>query len=187
MRETDDSIINRILKGERNAYALLVDKYKDRVFSLVIGIVRNNEVAEEIAQDVFIKAYTSLKKFRRDAGFSTWLYRIAYNTAISETRKRKIPQRSFDEQLERTATIEAEEHDTETSETKQRLLEKALELLPAEEKMILMLYYFEDNSVEEISKSTGLTASNVKVRLFRLRNKLKELMTRMGTTELVVY
>jgi RNA polymerase sigma-70 factor (ECF subfamily) len=187
MRETDDRIIDRVLKGERNAYALLVDKYKDRVFSLVIGIVRNKEIAEEVAQDIFVNAYTSLKKFRRESGFSTWLYRIAYNRAISETRKRRIPHRSFDEQLEKTASIQADEYDVETSEMRQKLLEKALEQLPAEEKLILMLYYFEDNSVEEISKHTGLTVSNVKVRLFRMRNKLKELMTRMGTAELVVY
>ncbi len=187
MREADELIIDRVMKGDRNAYALLVDRYKDRVFSLVIGIVRNREVAEEIAQDVFVRAFTSLKKFRKESGFSTWLYRIAYNGAISETRKRKYPHRSFDDQLERTASMQVLEEDTETVEGRHKLLEKALDQLPPEEKLILMLYYFEDNSVEEISRNTGLTVSNVKVKLFRLRNKLKEAIARMGMTELVLY
>jgi len=89
MREADEKIIGQVLNGNRNAFALLVDKYKDRVFSLALGIVHNRELAEEIAQDAFIKAFTSLKKFRKDAGFSTWIYRITYNTAISETRKQR--------------------------------------------------------------------------------------------------
>lgn len=187
MRETDELIIDRVLNGEQNAYAFLVDRYKDRVFSLVIGILRNQELAEEIAQDVFVKAYSSLKKFRKESGFSTWLYRIAYNSAISETRKKKYRHHSFDDQLERTASMQLEEEDTEIVEDRHKLLEKALNELPPEEKLILMLYYFEDSSVEEISRNVGLTVSNVKVRLFRLRNKLKAIMARMGMKELAVY
>ena len=89
MRETDEIIIERVLSGNRNAFAALVDRYKDRVFSLVFGIVQNYAVAEELAQDVFLNAFNGLKKFRKEAGFSTWIYRIAYNTAISETRKKR--------------------------------------------------------------------------------------------------
>ena len=190
MRETDETIIEQVLNGNRNAYALLVDQYKDRVFSLIIGIVRNREAAEELAQDVFVKAYSSLKKFRREAGFSTWIYRIAYNTAISETRKKKYIVKSFDEQLEKAASIQltaSEDEQIEENESKHKLLEQALTTLPPEDKLILMLYYFEEKSVEEISKATRLTTSNVKVKLFRLRNKLKELMMKISNAELAVY
>ncbi len=190
MRETDETIIEQVLNGNRNAYALLVDQYKDRVFSLIIGIVRNREAAEELAQDVFVKAYNSLKKFRREAGFSTWIYRIAYNTAISETRKKKYIVKSFDEQLEKAASIQltaSEDEQIEENESKHKLLEQALTTLPPEDKLILMLYYFEEKSVEEISKATRLTTSNVKVKLFRLRNKLKELMMKISNAELAVY
>ena len=100
MKEADEIIITRVLNGDLNAYTLLVDKYKDRVFSLVRGIVKDNAVAEEVAQDVFVKAYTSLKKFRKESGFSTWIYRIAYNTAVSQTRQKKFWLKSFDEQME---------------------------------------------------------------------------------------
>ena len=187
MREADELIIDRVLDGDRNAYALLVDRYKDRVYSLVVGIVRRRETAEEIAQDVFVKAFTSLKKFRKEAGFSTWLYRIAYNSAISETRKRKYLHHSFDDQLEKTASLQLDQENPETVEEKHKLLQRALDQLPPEEKLILMLYYFDDHSVEEISRNMGLSVSNVKIKLFRLRNKLKETMTRMGMTELALY
>lgn len=188
MGEADEKIIKRVLNGDRNAYAILVDKYKDRVFSLVVGIVRNREMAEELSQDIFVKAYTSLKKFRKDSSFSTWIYRIAYNTSISETRKRKYKTRSFDDQLERAASLELDEDGSaENLESKHALLTMALEKLHPEEKLILMLYYFEEKSVEEISQSSGLSQSNVKVKLFRMRAKLKDLMERMGKTELAIY
>ena len=84
MSETDEMIINRVLNGGRNAYSFLVDRYKDRVYSLVCGVVRNEESAKEIAQDVFVKAFTSLKKFRRESSFSTWIYRIAFSESVNE-------------------------------------------------------------------------------------------------------
>jgi RNA polymerase sigma-70 factor (ECF subfamily) len=189
MREADEFIINRVLGGDQNAYALLVDRYKDRVFSLVLGIVKNYSIAEEVAQDVFLNAYNGLKKFRMESGFSTWIYRIAYNTAISETRKKKYNIKSFDEQLEKAASIQVEDTPglAEEKESKQKLLEQALEKLAPEDKLILMLFYFENKSVEEISKATKITASNVKVKLYRLRNRLKEIMTKIGNVELAVY
>lgn len=189
MRETDNIIIDRVKNGDKNAYAQIVDRYKDKVYSLVYGIVRNEETAQELAQDIFIKAFTALKKFRKESSFSTWIYRIAYNTTISETRKNKQKVLSFDEQLEKassedlSASLEAEDN----NEVKKELLHQALNQLHAEERLILMLYYFEEQSIDEISKSSGLSQSNVKVKLFRLRNKLKDIMTRMGIAELAVY
>jgi len=189
MREADEMIIDRVLHGEHNAYALLVDKYKDRVFSLILGIVKERTVAEDLAQEVFVKAYTSLKKFRRKSGFTTWLYRIAYNASVSETRKRKIRLKPFNEQVEIAGGVEAgmQQETADVQETRHKLLQRALLELPAEDRLILMLYYFEEKTVEEISSTSGLTTSNVKVRLFRIRNKLKEAIERLGKTELVVY
>lgn len=187
MRAADETTIDKVLNGDRNAYALLVDKYKDRVFSLVVGIVRNREVAEELAQDVFVKVYTSLKKFRKESSFSSWLYRIAYNTAISETRKKKYKVQPYEEYLDKTTLWQLDEADfVETNEERHQLLERALKTIAPEEKLILMLYYFEEKSVDEISRAAGLSRSNVKVKLFRLRNKLKEVMERTGRIEAVV-
>lgn len=188
MKQIDENIIARVLDGDQNAYALLVDRYKDRVFSLIIGIVRNQEIAEELAQDVFLKTFKSLKKFRKESSFSSWIYRIAYNTAISETRKKKQLTRSFDEQLERTNLLSVDDYEGENkNEQRQVLLERAIKELVPEEKMILMLFYFEDKSVDEISTAVGLSQSNVKVKLFRLRNKLKRLMEQATTAALAIY
>lgn len=187
MRETDEIIIDRVLSGDRNAYAFIVDRYKDKVYSLVAGIVRNEEIAKELAQDIFIKAFNALKKFRKESSFSTWIYRIAYNTAVSEIRKKKIPVYSFEEQLEKASDISDSFELDEENETKKSLLHKAITKLNAEERLILMLYYFEEHSIDEISMSSGLTKSNVKVKLHRLRKKLKDIMTRMGVAQLAVY
>lgn len=186
MREADEQVIVRVLAGDRNAYALLVDKYKDRVFSLVLGIVRQRELAEEVAQDIFVKAYQSLGKFRKESGFSTWIYRIAYNTAISEARKKK--NLFYSSQLtENMGTNNSENIMERPEEARQKMLERALKELVPEENLLVTLYYFEEKSVEEISRSTGLSQSNVKVKLFRLRNKLKETIIEYGKTSLSFY
>ncbi len=189
MKEADEMIITRVLNGERDAFAVLVDRYKDRVFTLVLGIVKERPVAEEVAQDVFVKAFTSLKKFRKESGFSTWLYRIAYNTAVSQTRKKKIWHRTFDEEMELAGSRdeELEKEVAETEKNRQELLQQALAELPAEDKLILMLYYFEEKPVEEISSATGLSISNVKVKLFRIRKRLKSIIERIGKTVPVIY
>jgi len=186
MKEADEKVIERVLAGDRNAYALLVDKYKDRVFSLVLGIVRQRELAEEVAQDIFVKAFQSLGKFRKDASFSTWIYRIAYNSAISETRKKKRFFKHSD-QLENTLQLIPENEEENVDEQKNKLLEQAIRELAPEENLLVTLYYFEEKSVEEISQSTGLSQSNVKVKLFRLRNKLKEYLIKYGKTQLSFY
>lgn len=189
MRETDEIIIGRVLNGEKNAYALLVDKYKDRVFSLVKGIVKNHELAEEVSQDVFVKAYSALEKFRKDAGFSTWIYRIAYNASISAIRRKNFRTNSYDEQLDKTSApdqLEIAERE-EQKEQKSQRLKKALNELKPDERLILILYYYEEKSVEEIALSAGLSTSNVKVKLFRIRNKLKELMEQMDKKQIVIY
>lgn len=187
MRETEEQIIRRVLNGEQKAYALLVDEYKDRVFSLVMGILRQRELAEEVAQDVFVKAFRSLAKFRMEAGFSTWIYRIAYNSAISEKRKKNYFS-SAGEMIEKSISDDqAENVQTDEKESRQRQLQQAIQQLAPDENLLLTLYYFDEKSVEEISRSTGLSQSNVKVKLFRLRNKLKELMLKYGKNELAFF
>lgn len=188
MREADETIIGQVLNGNRNAYALLVDKYKDRVFSLALGIVHNRELAEEIAQDAFVKAFGSLKNFRKEAGFSTWIYRITYNTAISETRKRKPMSKPVEEQFENMVSLHADElsEEFEEKEAKHKIIEKAITELAPEEKLMLTLYYYEENSVQQISKTMGLTVSNVKVKLFRLRSKMKEIAQKITAAEMAV-
>ena len=85
----DQIIIDQILEGDTNAFSVLVDRYKDLVFTLAIRMVKNREEAEEVSQDTFIKVYKSLSKFKGNSKFSTWIYKVAYNTCLDRLKKIK--------------------------------------------------------------------------------------------------
>lgn len=179
MKYQDDSFyIERILKGDTAAYSLLVAKHKNLVFSIALKILNSREDAEEVAQDAFIKAYQSLGSFERKSKFSTWLYRIVYNTAISKTRKKRpefVPVDNYliDNASDGELPFSANEPD---SETRLAALQNALKKLNEEDYTLITLFYFGEKSVEEISFISGLSESNVKVRLHRIRKKLYEEM-----------
>ena len=177
--QDDNFYIDKILKGDSSAYASLVEKHKNLVFSIVIKILNNREDAEEIAQDVFLKVYHALKTFEKKSKFSTWLYRIAYNTAISKTRKKKFEFVSIEESfVANYSTDEIQENliEAEAGE-RQAILEKVMNKLNPDDHLLITLFYKSENSVEDISYITGLSASNVKVRLHRIRKKMYEEMS----------
>jgi len=182
--ENDHSIIQRVKGGDKQAYAVLVDRYKDRVFSLVLSIVHSRETAGELAQDTFVKAFKSLHQFREEASFATWIYRIAYNTAISETRKRKINLVNLDEKMAQQLSASDDEEDTQAEALLR--LKRAVSVLNPEEQAMIRLYYHEDKSVEEVSLCLNLSVANVKVKLFRLRAKLKNMMEEYTNSAVVV-
>lgn len=91
MEKEELNIIEHILDGDNRQYAILMDKYSQQVFSLIFQMAGNQEDAEELTQDTFLKAYQNLKRFKGESSFSTWIYRIAYNTTISAMRKKNIP------------------------------------------------------------------------------------------------
>lgn len=171
---TEKETIQMVLQGNRKAYADLVNQYKDLVYNICIKVLQNSMDAEEAAQDTFVKAFKSLGSFKFDAKFSTWLYRIAYNTAISKQRSTKRAvfgnQQTINEETTfSTDTENQADHRTEG-------LQQALFKLSSEAQSLISLHYTSEKSVDEISKITGLSKSNVKIKLFRARNKLKELM-----------
>lgn len=171
----DDNIyVERVKMGDQSAFASLVEKHKDMVYTIVVRIVKKSEDAEEIAQDVFLKVYDKLEGFRGDSKFSTWLYRIAYNAAISKTRKRRlevealdeftISNYSDDEVIEELERIEAEK--------RQKLLNEALEKLTDDDYLIIKMFYLKEMSVKDISVVNGLSQANIKVKLHRIRKKI---------------
>ncbi len=176
--QDDNDYIGKVLNGNVSAYASLVAKHKNLVFSIVLKIVNNREDAEEISQDVFLKAYQSLNTFEKKSKFSTWLYRIAYNAAISKTRKKKVEMVTIEDTvITNYSTDEIGRNINELDENdRQVTLEKALKQLPDEDNLLITLFYKNENSVEDISEITGLSVSNVKVRLHRIRKKLYEEM-----------
>lgn len=170
----DSYYISEVLSGNTSAYAKLVEKYQSLAYTLALRMVKNSQDAEEIAQDAFVKAYASLKSFRGQSKFSTWLYRIIYNTSISMLRKKQLEMVKIDEKPEFVFNLVHHDDLNEENEYTLKALEKALEILDPDERFLITLYYYKDVSVDEISEITGLSASNVKVKLFRSRKKLHE-------------
>lgn len=144
-------------------------------------MVRNREDAEELAQDVFLKAFRSLSSFKGDCSFSTWIYRIAYNTAISGLRKKKYEFIAIEEsQIENVPEEEiGEALGREELSGQLEKLDAALAQLPTDERALILLFYMKEKSVEELVSITGLSTSNVKIRLYRIRKKLLMLLKGM--------
>ncbi len=181
--QSDHYYIDKVLEGDVSAYTQLVEKHKDMVFTIANKITRHREDAEEIAQDVFLKAFQHLKEFKKQSKFSTWLYRIAYNTAISKIRKKSLEYANLDdnmiEQIPETE-VEQELKDINEQEKKQ-LVDKALEQLNELDYLIIMMFYMKEKSIEEIAEITSLSKSNVKVKLHRIRKRIyRELYDLIG-------
>ena len=187
MTISDDQIINQILEGNSNVFSVLVDRYKDLVFTLALRMVKNREEAEEVSQDTFIKVFKSLNKFKGKSKFSTWIYKIAYNTCLDRLKriKREYNVVAIDEFTEHEVkTMDNALQKMEDFEYKQEI-QKCLHLLPSQDSFLLTLFYFEEQSLEEISKVVGLTANNVKVKLFRSRKKLATILKEQLEPELL--
>ncbi len=174
MHQNETQIINRILEGNVREYAVLVNRHKDLAFTLAYRLLNNREDAEEAVQDAFVKAYRNLAGFRKDSRFSTWLYRIAYNEAISAIRKRKVIMEDLQDEIGESLPeqeIENEIMGLDPSE-QQIILGKILDTLSPEDQVLVTLFYMNDQPVSEISEVTGLSISNAKVRLHRIRKKI---------------
>jgi len=169
--------IDQVLQGNINAFTYIVDRHKDKAFNLAFRICCSREEAEEIAQDSFLKAYRALGSFKRKSSFSTWLYRIVYNTAVSFVRVKKKEILSL-EDFPADATdfigtgVSEEEADIEY---RRSLINFAFQKINEEDRSLITLHYYEEMSTAEISEVTGISKSNVKVKLFRARQKMLQI------------
>jgi RNA polymerase sigma-70 factor (ECF subfamily) len=183
----DSAIITRILQGDQQAYAELVKRYQNFVFSICQRYTAQREDAEEIAQDVFVKAYRCLADFRGESKFSTWLYTIVNTSCISFLRKKKMQTHSLDD--ERIFAV-ADNIDggmrANTVEQKSRvsMVNKAIKLLAADDATIISLFYLGEQSLEEIGLIMGINPNTVKVKLFRARQRMKEKMEQHFSEEI---
>ena len=183
---SDSEIISLVLKGDHNAYALLVERYKSYVFTLTLRFIKNREDAEEVSQDIFVKAYRYLADFKGTAKFSTWLYTIVNTTCITFLRKKRLDIKSLDDE----GTFEiADSQDSgfraNQVEQKSRLnmVNQAIALLSPDDAEIITLFYKNEQSLEEIGQILGVEVNTAKVRLHRARTRLKEKMERYFTEE----
>jgi RNA polymerase sigma-70 factor (ECF subfamily) len=166
-------IIQNIVAGDADAFAVLVNAYKDMAVILAYNILLNQEDAEEIAQDAFVKAYSSLASFKAGSKFSTWLYRIVVNTALNKKKLKKhrtieITELPDDEQPAVVHTIPA----TQVTAEHRKHIQLGLRSINDNERLCITLYYLNELSVEEIHDLTGITISNIKVLLYRGRKNL---------------
>jgi len=174
---SDQQIIESVRDGNQSDYSIIVDRYKNKAFSLLNRMLRNEQDAEETLQDCFLKAYKSLNSFKGEAKFSTWFYRIVYNTALTKlsSKKRKIENEmsSVDEHFDLKS-----DYDYNVSERKDmsEFINELVNKLPEKHSAIISLFYLDEMSYEEISKVLDISISNVKVMLHRSRNALRDLI-----------
>ena len=178
MSPNENQIIEQVKQGNADAFRIIVDRYRDNVYGLVLRMLSNREEAEELAQDAFIKAFNALRNYRGDSKFSTWLYSITYNTCISHLRKHKL------EMVEINDTHICSDYNSGYKTLVKKDFHDALcmylDRLKPDDRIIIQLFYIEENTIKEIGQITGYSTSNVKVKLHRSKRKLKEMMEANG-------
>jgi RNA polymerase sigma factor (sigma-70 family) len=175
----DTEVITKVLGGDNQAYAELVNRYQNYVYTLVLRMVRSREDAEEVSQDIFVKAYRALADFRGDSKFSTWLYTIVNTTCITFLRKKKLEIHSLDNEkvFEVADSVDSGLRANQVEQkSKVAMVNNAISLLNPDDAQIITLYYKSEQTLEEIARILGLEANTAKVRLHRARTRLKEKM-----------
>lgn len=186
MNHLDDfKIIEQVLEGRQEAYAILIERYEQLVFTLALRMLKNREDAEEAAQDVFVKAFKALSKFKGESKFSTWIYRITYNKCLDMlARIKRQPAAADIEELTHMNLGEVETIvDKMELEERNAQIKKCIERLPEDEAFLITVYYFEDKSVNELVEIMGLTESNIKIKLYRARKRLFTMLNQILSDE----
>ncbi len=187
MTETaEQNIITRAQKGDLLAFEQLLYAHQDSVYSFVYNKVRNEMDAEEITQDVFVKAYKNISSFRGDAKLRTWLFTIAHNTTASHYRKKELDTTPVDD----SRKAQQAGNNVESSlaaindDERKRFIAFAMEKMAPQQRELLQLFYLEELSIKEIQEVTGLSDSSIKTGLTRGRNRLYVLLEELLKDEL---
>lgn len=182
-------VINQIIEGNSKAFGVLVDRYKDLVFTLALRMLKRHEEAEEVSQDVFIKVYRSLHKFKGDSKLSTWIYKVAYNSCLDviKKNKRKHQEIHIDKFEGYDIGIVDSAFEKLVALDREKAIKHCMEQLPSEDCFILTLYYFEELSLEGIAKTIDLKANNVKVKMHRARKRLAKIMRDRLEPEIIAH
>lgn len=176
----DEDIISYILKGKTELYSAIIDRYQTKVYSTVYNYTHDREEAKDLTQEIFIKAYNNLQSYKSKASFSTWLYRIAINRCIDWTRKKRVQTVSVlqdgEDETDIYDTIEDNSRRPEEVLLRQENAESIraiVDNLPEIYKTVIILYFFEDFSPQEIAEISGIPRRTVETRLYRAKNMLK--------------
>lgn len=184
---TDTEIITRVLGGDQQVFALLLERYQNYVFTLVLRFTDIREDAEEIAQDIFVKAYRSLADFRGDSKFSTWLYTIVRTSCITFLRKKKLSTISLDNEktnIQLASRESAFRANLIEGKSRRSMVNEAIQMLSPDDAQVLTLFYNAEQSLDEIGKILGMDSNTIKVKLHRARQRLKEKMVKYFNHEI---
>jgi RNA polymerase sigma factor (sigma-70 family) len=175
----DKEIISTVLQGDKQAYAELVKRYQNFVFTICLRYTNIREDAEEIAQDIFVKAYRCLSDFRGDSKFSTWLYTIVNTSCITFLRKKRLQTHSLDDEKV-FAVADNIDGGMRANQVEQKsriaMVNEAIKLLSVDDAKIITLFYKGEQSLDEIGAILGMEPNTVKVKLHRARVRLKDKM-----------
>jgi RNA polymerase sigma-70 factor (ECF subfamily) len=181
---SDQEIIDSVRKGNESDYSIIINRYKNKAFSMLKRMLKNEFDADEVLQDSFLKAYNSLGSFKGEAKFSTWFYRIVYNSALTKlsSQKRKIEAEMSS--VEDNFDLESE-YNADDIEKKdlQEFVQDIINKLPERYSAIITMFYLNEMSIEEISEVMQITVSNVKVMLYRSRNSMRDLVLKSKLAE----
>lgn len=182
-RVKESDLVRRILDGDERAFGELVHTFQRPVINLAWRLVGSEQAAQDIAQDVFLKAYRELQNFRKDSQLWTWLYRITVNTAISYQRKRRWETVFSLLESNATRTWQADDHTRPDVEAERRdqwdLIQKALQRLPANQRAVVVLHRWEGLSHQEIADILGITVSAVESRIHRAYKNLSRWLSKL--------
>ncbi|MEL7122850.1 MAG: RNA polymerase sigma factor [Bacteroidota bacterium] len=170
--EQDKWIIERVKAGENAAFKELIEKYKDDAFSLACSIVKDEGLAEDILQEVFVKVYDRIQTFKYQSSFYTWLYRIVVNRSYNELRKKRFTRLTT---FEKGSKREEAANRVDNQDLKQ-VIQNALKQMKASEALVLRLFYLSELNIDEVVEITGFSKSKVKVTLHRARKNLAEIL-----------
>lgn len=181
---SDLEVIESIKRGNQFDYSILIDRYKIKAFSLLKRMLKNNMEAEEVLQDCFLKAYKGLNNFKYESKFSTWFYKIVYNTALTRLsgKKRKIENEmsTIDYHFDLQSELSYNKYEQKDISN---LINDLLEKLPEKYSSIINMFYLNEMNCEEISEILGTSVSNVKVMLHRSRNILRDIILKENYSE----
>lgn len=185
--EANQPDIAAILAGDSKEFAVLVDAYKNIVFTVALRMLKNREEAEEVAQDTFVKVYRSLGKFKGDSKLSTWIYRVAYNTCLDRLKAngRRQQQVSIDEIEGYELPDLSNALDGMMASEKYEVLQACIKRLPAKDAALLSLFYLEEKRLSELAEILKMNQNAVKVGLFRARGRLAKIIKQHVEPEII--
>ncbi|WP_301108778.1 sigma-70 family RNA polymerase sigma factor [Sporosarcina sp.] len=177
--EEDLKWVREVLAGDKQAYAHIVNKYKNPLYATILRMTRNSQDAQDYVQDAFLKVYSQLDKYKETGSFSSWLYRVAINHCMDEFRKKRhqsVPS-GF---VEEVTAGESQPEVIFMKKEKYRQLERLLATLPEDERLIILLRYANELSYDEISEMTNISLPTVRNKLHRAKKKMRDTVKREG-------